>query len=127
MSGLRGHVDVSETEIATALESIAFSNTSFGSISEDVYNSLRQEYYDNMYDVTCEFGQRPEEYFAAAGYSLDDFIGMMDSDIDSDIKLYCFYAAIAEAEDIYLTGEEAAELADSYIEYYEAEDFDDLM
>ncbi len=127
MSGLRGHVDVSETEIATALESIAFSNTSFGNISEDVYNSLRQEYYDNMYDVTCEFGQRPEEYFAAAGYSLDDFIGMMDSDIDSDIKLYCFYAAIAEAEDIYLTGEEAAELADSYIEYYEAEDFDDLM
>ena len=127
MSGLVEDVEVSENEIASELESVAFSNSTFKTVPEDIYNSLRQEYYDNMYDVTCEFGKRPEEYFASAGYSLEEFIDMMDSDIDSDIKMHCFYAAVAEKENIFLTGEEAAELVNSYIEYYEAEDFDELM
>ncbi len=127
MSGLRGDIEVSETEIASELESVAFNNSTFKTVPEDIYNSLRQEYYDNMYDVTCEFGKRPEEYFASAGYSLEDFIEMMDTDIDSDIRMHCFYAAIAEKENIFLTGEEAAELVDSYIEYYEAENFEELM
>ncbi|MBO4559193.1 MAG: hypothetical protein J5712_03845 [Lachnospiraceae bacterium] len=127
MSRLRADVEVSEAEVAAELESIAYGNTVFAPVPTDIYNSLRQEYYDNMYDVTCEFGQRPEEYFASAGYSLEDFISMMDADIDSDIKIHCFYAAIAEKENICLTGAEAAALVDEYIEYYEVDSFDELM
>ncbi len=127
MSGLRADTEVSDNEIAAELEGTAYDNTVFTPLPEDIRNSLRQEYYDNMYDVTCEFGQRPEEYFASAGYSLEDFINMMDADIDSDIKIHCFYAAIAEKENVYLTGAEAAKLVDEYIEYYEVDSFDELM
>ena len=127
MSGLRADVEVSEAEIAAELESIAYGNTVFAPVPTDIYNSLRQEYYNNMYDVTCEFGQRPEEYFASAGYDLEDFISMMDADIDSDIKIHCFYAAIAEAENICLTGAEAMDLVDQYMEYYEVDTFEELM
>ena len=127
MSGLRADMEVSEAEVTAELESMAYYDTVFAQIPTDIYNSLRQEYYDNMYDVTCEFGQRPEEYFASAGYDLEDFISMMDADIDSDIKIHCFYAAIAEKENIYLTDAEAAALVDEYIEYYEVDSFDELM
>ena len=106
-----GHLMSTNWRIASQKQGIAYileMIEKHGSLAEKIrglhfHQSLSGAYCrKNVSDVPADF---PEEYFAAAGYSLDDFIGMMDSDIDSDIKLYCFYAAIAEAEDIYLTGD----------------------
>ncbi len=119
--------EVSRDDVSAKLMETVYANTRFKTVPEDLYNALRQQYYDSIYDVTYSMGERPEDYFIENGYSLEDFESMMNTDVKNNLNAYCLYAAIAKAEDITITGPELLEMIDRYIAYYEVADFDELM
>ncbi len=127
MQSIIDETEVSRDDVSAKLLESVYANTRFKAVPEDLYNALRQQYYDSIYDVTYSLGERPEEYFIENGYTLEDFESMMNTDVKNNLNAYCLYAAIAKAEDISITGPELLEMIDHYIAYYEVADFDELM
>ena len=127
MSRLQEDDASSPSNIAYTLTCDVKAASKIAAIPDDVYMSIYQEYYNNIYNITCGYGMRPEEYFTSIGYTDQEFADMLDEDVDDLIANDAFYSAIATKEGIYLTGTELISIINDYLEYYEADSFEDLM
>ena len=120
--------EVSDEDIADALKTAAMSDTVFSEVPKSVYDVLWNRYYNDIYDMTeAQYRQTPEAYFAEQGMSENEVYAMLDSDLKMNLKDYCFYAAIAEAENISVTGADAVSLVEAEMNERGCSTYEDLM
>lgn len=127
MSLLNHSADISPDNIAYELTSKVKAESKFTDVPDDIYLELYQEDYDAYYDITYFYGMRPEEYLISVGYTEAEVAEMFDSDVRAIAGSDSFYAAIAEKEDIYITGSELIDIINDYLDYYEYDSFEELM
>lgn len=127
MYDLSGKDDAAPENIAYELIGRVKAESKYIPVPDDLYLAMYQEYYDGFYSITAEYGMRPEEYFISIGYTMEEFAEMAKEDVDSNINYDAFFAAVAKKENIALSGADLLDIIDDYLEYYEADSFEELM
>lgn len=128
MDELTQMVNVPEDEIKADLTAEARALTTFAQPEPEVLLRLKSEYYYSLYDYTSAYGQTPEEYFVQyGGMTEEEFEEMLDETALEMAEEHSFYAAIAKAEDISLTGEELIDTVEKYKESYQCASYEELL
>ena len=127
MENLVEEADVSDDEILDAVKEEAISETTHREIPKELYDKLRNRYYNEVYDITEGFGLTPEQYYGGKGIETAELYRLMDEDIEYSLNDHCFYAAVAKAENITVTGKELADIINDYMEYYGYGTYEELV
>ncbi|MCR5323734.1 MAG: hypothetical protein K6E85_10755 [Lachnospiraceae bacterium] len=127
MERLVEQAEVSNDEMIYTLIEEAKMETVYSDIPEELHDKLWNRYYNEVYDMTESFGQTPEEYFGGQGLEAAELYEMMDEDVEMNVPDYCFYAAVAKAENICISGEELIGIIDDYMGYYGYDTFEELI